>query len=98
MRRLLAFVLLLCCLCLLPGCLFSDVTTFLDTDQDRTAVADKVGESSSYSILWLVAWGDSGTQAAARNGGLTTIMNADTRVLNILWGAFLRQTTVVYGE
>lgn len=83
---------------LLSGCLYLDATRPLDTDMNQTPMGTKTGESRLYSVLWLVAWGDAGTQAAARNGGLEVIHNADTRDQVYLFGAFVRRTTIVYGD
>jgi hypothetical protein len=80
------------------GCAFTDVKIPLDTDLDNTKLGTKVGESSSQSVLWMVAWGDAGIQAAAQQGGLTNITHADRKVFNILFGLYTRQTTVVYGD
>ena len=85
-------------LALLPGCVYANFKAPLDTDLDRTQLGSKVGESKMQSILWLVAWGDAGTQAAARNGGITTITHADRRVLSILGGLYAEHTTIVYGD
>ena len=51
------------------GCVYANVTSPLDIDMNETQLGDKTGESSSHSVLWLVAWGDSGSKAAAENGG-----------------------------
>lgn len=80
------------------SCTFTHITTPLDTDLDRTTLGDKVGESSLQSVMWLAAWGDAGTQAAAEAGGITTIHHADVRVLSILFGLYYKYTTIVYGE
>ena len=80
------------------GCLYTDVKVPLDTDLDRTQLGSKVGESTSKGVMWLVAWGDAGTQAAAQNGGITTILHADRKVYSILFGLYSTQTTVVYGD
>jgi hypothetical protein len=45
-----------------------------------------------------VAWGDAGTQAAARNGGIKTLNHADTQIFSILGFVYTRQTTIVYGD
>ena len=66
---------------------------------DETVVGTKTGESSYESILWLVSWGDAGIQAAAKNGGLTTLHHADQEILSVLAGfLYYRQTTIVSGE
>lgn len=82
----------------LPGCLLTNIKTPLDTDLDRTQLGAKVGEASTQSILWAVAWGDAGTQAAARNGNITTVKHADQKIFTILGGLYSRYTTVVYGD
>jgi hypothetical protein len=80
------------------GCVYYNVAMPLDTDLDRTELGDKVGESQARSVLWLFAWGDAGTQAAAKDGGITTIRHADQRSLGILLGVYSQQTTIVYGD
>ena len=82
----------------LPGCVYADFKTTLDTDLNSTHLGAKVGESSTRSVLWMVAWGDGGTQAAAENGGIKTINHADMKVFSILWGLYSKVTTVVYGD
>jgi len=57
----------------------------------------KRGESTATSILGIVATGDAGVEAAARNGGITKIHTADTKATGIL-GIYATYTTVVTGE
>ncbi|MEW6378928.1 MAG: TRL-like family protein [bacterium] len=57
----------------------------------------KTGKAVSTTILGLVASGDSGIEAAARNGGITKIMTVDCDSCNIL-GIYTRFTTTVTGE
>ena len=83
---------------LLTGCLYMDVKTPFDTDLNQTTLGEKVGKASVYSVLWLVAWGDGGTAAAARNGGITTVNHMDAEVFSMLFGLFSKTTTVVYGD
>lgn len=90
--------LLLPALAALPGCIYANVTVPLDTDLDKTTLGSKTGESHVQSILWLFAWGDAGTKAAAADGNITTVNHADQKVFSILWGLYSKQTTVVYGE
>ena len=80
------------------GCVFTDVKIPLDTNLEETKLGTKTGESSSQSVLWLVAWGDSGTQAAAAEGGITTVLHADQEIFSVLFGLYSRQTTIVYGD
>lgn len=80
------------------GCVFTDVKVPLDLNLEETKLGSKTGESSAQSVLWLVAWGDSGTQAAAREGDISTILHADQKLFSILFGLYSRHTTVVYGD
>ena len=83
---------------MLGSCLYVDATRPLDINMNQTPIGTKTGESRLYSVLWLVALGDAGIQAAARNGGLKVIHNADTRDEVYFFGAFARRTTIVYGD
>jgi TRL (tRNA-associated locus)-like protein len=82
----------------LSGCLFADVMIPLDTNLDETKLGTKTGESTSQAVLWLVAWGDSGTHAAAQAAGITTILHADQRIFSVLFGLYSKRTVVVYGD
>lgn len=82
----------------LQSCMFTDIQVPLDTDLQETDLGDKTGESTLQSILGLVMWGDAGTQAAAKNGNISTLKHADQKIFSILWGVYYRQTTVVYGN
>lgn len=85
-------------LALLPSCLFAHFETPLDTDLNQTKLGSKEGRSSLHSIFWLIAWGNAGTRAAAENGGLQTVNHADLAILNVLFGIYVRETTIVYGD
>ena len=91
-------VLLICIMLMCSGCLFSSIRTPYDTNLDETQLGDKVGRASMHSILWLVAWGDASTAAAAMQGSLETINHMDMEFFNILFGVYTRQTTIVYGD
>ena len=54
--------------------------------------------ASNKSLLWLVAWGDAGTKAAAENGNIKVIRHADSRFFSVLFGLYTEVTTVVYGD
>ncbi len=82
---------------LLSGC-FINVKIPLDRDLDRTQLGTKVGEAHATSVLWLFFWGDAGTQAAAQQGGITTITHADQRIFSVLFGIYATDTTIVYGD
>jgi TRL-like protein family len=83
---------------LLTGCLYLHVKTPYDTDLDKTVLGEKVGKANIYSVLWLFAWGDAGTEAAAKNGDITTINHMDREVFSILFGLYSKTTTIVYGD
>ena len=83
---------------LLSGCFYAHVRTPLSTELDKTTLGHKTGEASMYSVLWLAAWGDAGTAAAARNGGITTMYHMDREFLYVLFGVYTRTTTILYGD
>ena len=83
---------------LLSGCLYTNVQRPLGTEYNQTELGDKVGQASSYSVLWLFAWGDAGSKAAADNGGLKVIRHADTKVYSVLFGLYSKVSTIVYGD
>ncbi len=82
----------------LQACAYSHVQRPLDTDYDNTALGGKVGRAHIQSALWLFAWGDAGSKAAADAGGITIIRHADTESTIILFGLYSKFTTVVYGD
>jgi len=83
---------------LLQGCIYTNTIVPLDKDLQETQLGNRTGRSSYQSILWMVAWGDAGTQAAARDGGITTLQCADMEILSILFGLYYKETTIVYGN
>lgn len=89
---------LLAALFMLPSCLYTNIQTTLDTDLNQTKLGSKVGEAEVQSVLWLVAWGNGGINAAAKEGGITTVNHADQKVFGLLFGLYSSQTTVVYGD
>ncbi len=80
------------------GCVYSNVRVPMSTEFRNTRVVNKSGAASTHAIAWLVAWGDAGLQKAASNGGLTTLEYADHSFRNILFGLYMSNTTVVYGN
>ena len=82
----------------LSSCVYLDATIPLDKDLDKTQLGAKTGAASTYCILWLVAWGDSGAKAAAEQGHITTINHADRHVYSVLFGLYTKETTIVYGD
>lgn len=80
------------------GCVYFNVTTPLDENLQDTTLGAKTGVSQAHSILGLVAWGNAGTDAAAKQGGITTIRHADQENFAILGFVYNRYRTVVYGD
>ena len=97
-RRLFLIAAMLTALLFSPGCIYWNVTTPLDTDLHETELGSKVGRASAYSVMWLFAWGDAGTQAAAENGDIGIIRHADRQTMSVLLFLYTRQTTIVYGD
>jgi len=83
---------------LISGCIYTNIQRPLGTEFNQTELGSKIGQSRSYSLLWLVAWGDAGTKAAAENGHLTVIRHADIKVFSLVFGMYAEVTTVVYGD
>ena len=83
---------------LLSGCLYTNTRLPLDEDLWQTELGSKVGVASSYSIAWLVAWGDAGTKKAAENGGITVVNHMDIGIESYVFGLYLRRDTIVYGD
>ena len=81
-----------------PGCIYYNVRTTLDTDMNETRLGSKVGKSRMHIVLYLVGWGDAGTQAAAKDGGIEIIRHADVEIFMVLWPIYYQRTTVVYGD
>ncbi|MFG0319168.1 MAG: TRL domain-containing protein, partial [Planctomycetota bacterium JB042] len=83
----------------LPGCLYLDIKTTLDEDLYETTLGDKVGKATARSVLFgMVAWGDSGSQAAAEDGGIEILRHADLELFAVFFGIYASRTTVVYGD
>jgi hypothetical protein len=80
------------------GCAYLHIQRPLDMDYDRTELGAKQGRASSHAVLWLVAWGDSGSKAAADAGNVKVIRHADIEVYSVLFGLYTRTSTVVYGD
>jgi hypothetical protein len=97
-KRLISGFAVLLAVFFLQGCAYMHTQSPLDTDFDDTSLGSKTGKSHTYSVLWLVSWGDGGTKAAAEEGGITVIKHADVEMYVILFGLYTRISTVVYGD
>jgi hypothetical protein len=80
------------------GCVYTNIKRPLDTDLSNTELGSKTGHSDAYSILGLVAWGDAGTRAAAREGEIDTIRHADQSFFSVLGFVYAHYQTIVYGD
>jgi hypothetical protein len=98
MKKIVLLVVVMLSLFVLSGCLYTNVLTPFDTDLNKTVLGQKQGRASMESVLWLVAWGDAGTAAAAKQGGITTVNHMDREILNVLFGFYTKTTTIVYGD
>jgi hypothetical protein len=61
------------------------------------ATGSKEGRSSTYTILFLVGWGDASIDTAAKEGKITQIRQLDYELFNV-FGIYQCFTTVVRGE
>ncbi len=86
------------CSFLLSACLYTNVKGPLDTNVDSTQLGSKVGRASAKSFLFLFATGDASTEAAARDGGITTITHLDAEQEIIFFGFYTKTTTIAYGD
>lgn len=92
-------VLLAGCACLLlSGCMYSQVRVPMSSEFRNTKTVNKSGQATARSYCWMVALGDAGLQAAAANGGLTTMEYADVEILYICAGLYMSRTTIIYGN
>lgn len=92
------FLVGICASILLSGCMYSNIRFPLDEDLWKTELGSKVGTSSNYSIAWLVAWGDAGVEAAAKNGGISVVNHMDMGIESYIFGLYIRRDTIVYGD
>lgn len=60
--------------------------------------ANLTGKACSYSILWLVSFGDSTIKSAKEDGRITRVRSVDHEVLGILGFVFHRHCTIVTGS
>ncbi len=96
--RIVIMVIICCIIVVSAGCAYSNFRLPLDTDFNETTLGTKVGKSHYQSVLWMVTWGDAGTYAASKAGGLKKINHADQEFLSILFGLYTKHTTIVYGD
>lgn len=66
-------------------------------DVTSNVLGTKVGTAKCFSVLGLVAVGDAGINAAAKNGNITKISHVDRKTMSVL-GVYTEITYIVYGE
>jgi len=94
----------------LTGCIYTDVRAPLSyrsptpSDVGGNLGAEAQGSACNHAVLWLVAWGDGGYDAAVKearessHAALIADVKADTKYTNILFGIYQRQCTAVTGR
>lgn len=82
----------------LSACVFLNVTVPLDKDVNNSELGEKIGKAKTHSVLWLIAWGDGGTAAAARAGNIQRVQHLDVRYYSILFGLYSSRETIAYGD
>lgn len=65
---------------------------------DPTAKPTKKGVSSCGAFLGLIAAGDASIEAAMKDGNITRVHHVDHEVNTFLFGLWVGNNTVVYGE
>jgi hypothetical protein len=98
MKRVKLFAATILATVLMTGCLYTHVMTPYDTNLDKTVLGQKKGKASMHSVLWLFAWGDASTAAAAKEGGVGVVNHMDREFLNVIFGVYTETTTIVYGD
>lgn len=106
MRLTLALAIIL----LFSGCAFSPyISSFgTSTTQSHSGVqviitdtenikARKIGTATCHNLLGIAAWGNCSIEAAMKDGGITRVKNAQTKIINAMW-LYTSSTTIVEGE
>ena len=65
---------------------------------DKDAKSIKSGSSSAFAILGLFAFGDASIDAAMKDGNIRRVHHVDHKVNLVLYGIWLRDTTIVHGD
>jgi hypothetical protein len=79
------------------GIVYSDFKAPLTSEYDGQAIEAKTGEAESASILGLIAYGDCSIEAAAADGGLSTVTHCDYSFFNVM-GVYQRFTVIAHGR
>ena len=93
------FLVILLLIVLLSGCVANIKTPMVALSIDyESNMYPKVGFASCKQFVWVFMDGDCSLSAAMQDGGITKVHHIDTSVTVIVFGAYSRFTTVVYGE
>ncbi len=79
------------------GAIYSGIEAPLSTEFSGQSANLRSGEASSSSILGLIATGDCSIEAAAAEGGLSTVEYCDYKYTNV-FGVYQKFTVVAYGK
>ena len=77
------------------GAIYTDIVTPVAATSN--AVGTKVGSSQCVGYVGIVALGDGGIDAAAKNGNISRISHVDVQTKSYV-GCYTVNTYVVYGE
>ncbi len=83
------------------GVLVTNITApsqYLAVATDKDAKSIKSGSSSAFAILGLFAFGDASIDAAMKDGNIRRVHHVDHKVNLVLYGIWLRDTTIVHGD
>jgi hypothetical protein len=90
-------VLMSSCALLGTGMVYEGITVPHSVTSNTISDNAKVGKSNYISVLGIVAVGDGGVNAAAKNAGIKKISHVDEQKTSVL-GVFTKSETIVYGE
>ncbi len=85
------------CSTLGAGMVYEGITVPHSVTSNTISDNIKVGRSNHISVLGIVAVGDGGINAAAKNAGIKKISHVDEQKTSIL-GVYTKSETIVYGE
>ena len=85
------------CALLGTGMVYEGVTVPHSVTSNTISNNVKVGRSNYVTVLGMIAIGDGGINAAAKNAGIKKISHVDEQKTSIL-GVFTKSETIVYGE
>lgn len=82
---------------IMGGMVYEGITVPHSVTSNTISDNAKVGKAKWVSVLGIVAVGDGGINAAAKNAGIKKISHVDEEKTSVL-GLFTKSETIVYGE